>query len=1056
MVPIRAHAGLIRRVVALLTAVLLAVGLVGLGAGPAAAADPTASLSIQKAASAQTVKPGQTFTYTIQFQCTAGTVNGCVNAKLDDPMPSFITITGTPTVTGTSNYDASMSTATELIMTFTDDLGGGQVGLAPGNVVVVQVQAKVADDAPPTADGRTLDNTATVTADNANTKQDSADVTLTVPATLAASTTKSIDPPGGPDTAGSTTTVAVSGTNNSNVAVHQLVINDPVALDDGTPPTTGNPFQFLALNTLDSVSYPDGADTAQVRVFNGTEWVDGPVVSAPASPTLPVSVDPADVTGVQLIFTDTSGDGIPPGASADVSFDVALREVIPEDQLPLVITNTADTTVIDDNGNSATSDPASATYRIPPNDVDVSAGKTFDPKTVHVGDASTVTLTGTNESSDPLDSMTITEPAPRTPNHLADGGLVFTSMGSPAGSGVVWPDGATGASITYVCAGIPATPQDATAPNTLPAPPAGCDPVTGFSVTFTGSISPGATATIPFVITTSTDQGPEVLNRTNTVAVHGVRQGNTGDATHIAIIKTIKDRINVDVGKTLVPSTIPSFPGEIVTAELSGRLLPFPDSTVDSSTIVVQDPAEFPDPNNWYDPFDPWAVTATPVPACATLSVQYTTNEGGSWIDVPGMAGIRGATIFNGIIPKVVSVAANGIRFVYTADPAGGACSGGFPPGTSVSPNLSYTLDEDAPNDQLDPVTNCAASSGTSPATPDADAGPACDEVHFTAVNPGPGPGGIDPIDKSWDQNSVIERSESDVGVTLSWSTDLFTGIGRVDITDTQNPDTTPVADSVFDTWDLFGIDPITSSQDPWLTYDEITKVQLYELPAGSTNPALGRWVDATNDPCPTACDGQFPGYALTPAERASTVAFRLTYVESPTRAERLGSPDAPPVGSGVAASTGNDRHIHPVFELRDVRRSDPTKPVVAAGRVQRHRPGAGQQHSSPGPVLASRRRRPDSHPHRRRHHPDHRRAVDRRRDQGLDGWPAGHTRSGGTAERLPDQPGHRDGQQHHACQDRRTGYHRPGHQRPGPGVVHHQRVRRVQPGRLHRDHRAG
>ena len=140
----------------------------------------------------------------------------------------------------------------------------------------------------------------------------------------------------------------------------------------------------------------------------------------------------------------------------EVSFDLALKAVVPDDQLPLVINNFADTTVTDADGNSATSDPASATYRgSRQNDVDVAAGKTFNPNTVHVGDTSTVTLTGTNDSSDPLDSMTITEPAPGTPNHLADGGLAFTSMGSPAGSGVIWPDGATSATVTYSCAGQP-------------------------------------------------------------------------------------------------------------------------------------------------------------------------------------------------------------------------------------------------------------------------------------------------------------------------------------------------------------------------------------------------------------------------------------------------------------------------------------------------------------------------------------------------------------------------------------------------------------------------
>ncbi len=918
----------------MLATLAVSVGLTSLGTSgreiaSAADAQPTASLSIQKAASDQIVTPGQPFTYTIEFQCTAGTVNGCVNAKLDDPMPSFITITGAPQVTGTSNFDAGTSTATELIMTFTDDLGGGQQGLAPGNEVTVQLPVQVADDAPPTADGQTLNNTATISADNATTKQASASVTLHVPSTLAASTTKSIDPSGGPDVAGSSTTVSVSGTNSSNVSVHQVVINDPVPQADGTPPTVGNPFTPLELSALDSVTPPAGADTVQARVYDNSVpgWVDGPVGNVPGNPTLPSGVDPANVTGIQLIFTDTTGDGIPPGASANVSFDVALRAVIPDEDLPLVITNLANTTVVDSDGNSATSDPASATYRIPPNEVDVSAAKTFDPNTVHVGDPSTVTLSGTNESSDPLDSMTITEPAEGTPNHLADGELAFTSMGSPPGGGVVWPDGATGATITYVCDGTPGSTQTATAPNTLPGPPDTCDPVTGFSVTFTGPINPGATASIPFVITTSTDQLLPEQAWTNTVGVEGERQGVTGNDTHTAIITTIKDRIAVDVDKTLFPTTIPSYPGQIVTAELSGQLLPFPASTVDASTIVVQDPANLPDPNGWYDSFNPRAVTATPVPGCSTLTVQFTTDSGATWVDIPGMESIQGATIFNGTIPNDVSTAANGIRFVYTADPPSSECSGGFPPGTSVSPNLSFAHDADGPvTTPLPPVTNCAASSGTTPTAPDATAGPACSDVNFTPVDPG----SIDPIGKAWDQDGVIQRSQTQVGATLSWSTDGFTGTQRIDITDTENPDTTPITDSVFDSFDLVRIDPITPDLDPLLTYDEITEVQLYELPAGDTNPADGAWVEASNDPCPAACDGTFPGYNLTTSEVTNTIGFRLTYVESPTRADRLGTPDAPPVGSGVAESTGNNRKIHPVFQLRDVRRSDPNTPVTA------------------------------------------------------------------------------------------------------------------------------
>ena len=929
----------IRRWTALLAVLVLVLGLVLAGAVPAAAADPTASMSIQKAASDTTVTPGQNFTYTLQFQCTAGTVNGCVNAKVVDPMPSYLTITGPPTVTGTANY-TNGSTSTQLVLTFTDDLGNGQVGLAPGKVVTVQVPVHVADNAPPTADGTTLHNTATITADNAATKSSSADVTLNVPPTLGATTTKTINPSGGPNTQGSETTATVIGSNTSNVPVDQLVITDPVLNSDGTPPAAPvNPFTYLEINGLaGNITWPDGADTVRVRAYDSATgtWVDGPVVTNPGNPTLPPSVPPSDITGVQLVFTSTSDPAIPPGATGGISVVLDLKKQVPDDQLPLTITNAADTTVTDAKGGSTTSPPASATYRVPPNKIGVIAGKKFDPNTVHVGDPSTVTLTGTNAPDEPLDSMTITEPAPTTVNHLADGTLAFTQMGKaggsptdPATSGIVWPTNATTATITYSCAGAPAAPQSTTVKNTLPPPPAGCDPVSGFTVTFSadapGAIVPGAAATIPFVVTTTKDQPLDDWLRTNTVLVSGDRDGNTGSDTALAAIRTIKDRIRVEVGKKLYPSTIPSYPGEIVTAELSGRLLPFPDSTVDATTIVVQDPSTIPDPHQWYDSFDPQAVTATPVPACSSLTVQYMA-DGSTWTAVPGMESIHGATIYNGVIPDAVGTAAIGIRFVYTADPAGGGCSGGFPPGTSVSPNLSYAVDGDGPaHNTTGTFTNCTVSSATSKTTPPVESDEACAEVDTTT----PDAGSIQPIGKAWDQDSVVERSQGQAGVTLSWSTAGYTGTQRIDITDTQDPGTTPIAGSVFDTFDLVRIDPITPSLDPWLTYDQITKVQLYELPAGSTDPTAGSWVDAPGDPCPSACDGTFPGYTLTAAQRAVTIGFRLTYIESPTRVDRLAPPGTPAVGSGVAASTGNDRHIHPVFQLRDVRRSDATKPVV-------------------------------------------------------------------------------------------------------------------------------
>ena len=97
----RRHHRLHRLAVLLLT-VLLGVGSTAAFAPTAAwGADPTASMSIQKSADVSGVTPGQTFDYTIQVQCTAGTVNGCVNAQLVDPLPDFLELNGDILVSGT-------------------------------------------------------------------------------------------------------------------------------------------------------------------------------------------------------------------------------------------------------------------------------------------------------------------------------------------------------------------------------------------------------------------------------------------------------------------------------------------------------------------------------------------------------------------------------------------------------------------------------------------------------------------------------------------------------------------------------------------------------------------------------------------------------------------------------------------------------------------------------------------------------------------------------------------------------------------------------------------
>ncbi|WP_040494111.1 DUF5979 domain-containing protein [Ilumatobacter nonamiensis] len=892
-----------------------------------AAIDPneiSGSLSIQKVADVSDVTPGQTFNYTIQVQCTTATVTGCLNATVTDPLPSYLIPNGPVQVTGTSTPPI-VDDGPPIVITFQDDLDDGDIGLAAGEIVTITIPVQVDPTIPVDQNGVPIVNTATVDADNADPKDGTATVTPDIEPTIAADTSKSYTPD--TDLADSTDpiTLNISGTNTSNVPVEEMVIQDP-ATDPPPTDVATSPFGYLAVTGLGPVTMPDGADEVVVEVYDASTntWVAGPV-GPPAA--LPAGVDPADIYGVRYTFTDTDDSGIPPGATASIDLDLAQRGNLP-DPIPggsLQIDNDVQTTVTDPEGNTADA-TADADFQIRGSEIGVDADKTIDPSTVNAGDSATVNLVGTNTTPDtalsPMESMTITEPAPGL-NNPFENGLTFTGFTS----GVEWPTGADEATIAYECSGVPQTPQTTTTVDTLPDPDPSCD-VTGFTVEFTDTdgngIAAGATATIPFTVDTDPDQDPDELTRLNIVRVDGTDGNNSSArAFDFDTIRTVVDRLAIDVDKSIFPNELPAQPGEIVTVQLNGNLAPFPESSVDADQIIVQEPSELPDAQDpdWFSIFQPQSVTATPVPACSSLTVEYTTDpDGAIWTPIPGLEDIQGATIVNQSIPANISDSATGIRFVYNAAPAVDPCEGGFPPGTSVAPNLAFSLRPEAAaviNSGTDPVTytDCANSSANRTGVDDANSGEACDEVVITPADPG----NLDPIDKAWDVNLINSRSQAEAGATISWSTQGYTGLGRVEISDMADGANVALPDSVYDEFDLLRIDPISAADDPHLTYDQIAQIELLQ---GTT------WVPAPGDPCPAACDGTFPGYTIPDAERDTTIGFRLTYIESPTRVDRL-TAGAPPVGTGVAPSAGNDRHIHPVFELRDVRRSDPGVPVI-------------------------------------------------------------------------------------------------------------------------------
>lgn len=904
-----------------LTAAALAVTLIAsLLAGwttPLAAESPghfTIAKTVEGFSPNQQVEPGETFTYQIEISCSNLGIGGCTSAEMTDVLPEWVELTGTADDIVVSGLDVAPDIAVSgqtVTIAFNEPLAdpAGAVGMLPATTVRIAIPARVSPSIPPSQNGEPLTNVATVTATNADEASASFTVVPDIAITLAADVTKAFTPDNGLALEGTATTLGVTATNVSNVAVDRMVVTDPT-----DPSAAPNPFDSFAFSGDLSVTLPEGADQVRVDVWDSTvaDWVTGDPSS---SASLPGGVDVPDIRGIRLTYLSTDGADIAPGAAAAAQIGLVQRAGL---DAPGVIANTV-TAVVGADG--AESDPAtgSANYSLNEATIALDASKRFDPDEIVVGGTSTVTLGATNSSSTTLDSLTITEPSPEATNNIfSDSGFTFDGFTDA----VQWPTGADTATITYSYADGLGDPQSTTTPDTLPGAQDGRT-VTGFSVSFSGPIVAGAEALVSYdVIAPDTHpEGAETLDHDNQIAVSSTAPGGyTGSAEADDVITTIVERLALETTKSVFPEEIPAIPGEVAIAQLTGQVLAFPASTIDATTIIVADPGDPPPGapapgSGWYEAFSPSAVTATPIPNDATLSVQYW--DGSAWLDIPGMVDIAGPTIFSGAIPTDIAAAAGGIRFVYEADEGTG-----FGPGTQVEPNLSYTLDAPAPSDAVT-IENCVSADAANAAVAlAAQQDTACADIDLVPVSPG---AGVGQIDKEWDSDTVVERSDSDVSATISWSTANRSNLDRVEITDVPDPQNTPetIAGSVFNAFDLVRLAPITAAMDPMLTFDRIVSVELFST---TTNG----WTRAANDPCPDACDGRFPGVTLTTAERASTIAFRLTYEESPTRAERITNVTDPAVGSGVARSTGYDRALRPVFQIRDVTRADASVPVIS------------------------------------------------------------------------------------------------------------------------------
>ncbi|MFN4001097.1 DUF5979 domain-containing protein [Microcella sp.] len=919
----------------------------------AAEGDPDEPVLVQfekdaiPAAADAAVAPGGTVTYQFTINCSSLETD-CLDLTLDDVVPEPLELQTVTTAQSIPPIDVEITGNTFSVRVI-DDLGGGLVGLQAGTGIQINATATVPADLSADWDGAVLPNTATVSVANRedlaldpprpSSVESSAEVRLEVERTLASQVTKTVTPDSATAVAGTPVAIALGATNSSNGSVDSLVVQEPAD-------TSSTVLSLLQPTGFSGLTMPSGADRVRVDWFDGSVWSQG--TAAPTA-SLPSGVDAADIRALRLVFTSSTGGRIAVGATAAITLDTELSATAALVTEPTTIVNTASSWVVADS-ESTTPVQATDSIVIGPPSIRPVATKQFDVNSIIGGQQVLATLGGSNGGDFGLRELTLTEPAPGSTS-LADQGLSFTSW---VQADIEWPVGATSAEVSYRYAGDTefAAAIVTTTADSLPEP-VDAALVTDIRVRFLSTLpqgmAPGQYAVLPFLA--MTDAVVSDATESNTVRVDVVTLADaiaSAEASDDLTRRT--SRVNTSIGKTALPDELYAIAGATTLISIPARVTPLPTaavdptaSTVGSTSLVITDPLDASTDEFW-NWFDLTAIVATAVPGSTVLSVEY--FDGTDWLPLPGATDVAGPSFLSTTIDPALRESIEGVRFTYRHadyDTLGTLLNPGF----SAQPNLSVSL-----RDQLRDGTGEAASSTRLEAVVIANAAqsrvanPTADPVEATAdaaesitllptaTEGGDGSGNVTAISKTWlpvastGTQAVNARSADEATVEISWGTG-GAAFDSVVISDSaSDPATTPVADTVFEAFDLVRIPAITPAMDPLLTYDRVVAVELY-LPGSG-------WTAASGNPCAgSACDGTFPGYTLSASESANATGVRLVVQESPTRAARIGStPTAPPVGTGVAPSMSLSRDLRLVFEVRDVRRSDPATAVLGATRL--------------------------------------------------------------------------------------------------------------------------
>ena len=949
------------RLRAFLLSVLAILGLVGAGLTvPLAAQAAESSLRIDKLVDGldtqNALGPGDEFTYTIDLVCDDV---DCLNVVLTDTVPAEFAgfaVVGSSYTPSTLPLSVTSDGCVEeggLPVEVTDDCSfrvefqqpvEGGIGLEAGGTLKLSLVLRAPLDLP--ADwqynGDTITNTATADWDNGPgdlpaTISDSADAVVTVDTVIGVEASKSWAPASQQFDPGAVSEITLGAQNQSNIGGTSLVIQEPTSATDGAS-TLGadNPFRIVDFQGFADTTLPLAATTVQVDVYTYDEaagtWSWQPGIPG-ATPVLPADVDPEDVGGIRLTY---AGGTIAADAAASTAFTVQQRSTDRNDDSSLATGDTVTnniTSTVNAPGGATASDDATAPYEIGPLTVDVAAGKTITPSEVAAGGEAAAELTATNTSNGPVQTLTISDVG------FFDADMVFG--GFP--SGLDYPTGATGASITWYIDGV-AQPPVPFADGATPTPPPGT--VTGFAIAYTGEIPADAVATVDVTIEPGlglVSETERTHQRTNTIDVSATNDVGTADDSAADDITVYYPEISINLDKQITPGGAVE-PGNSVVAGLTATT-GTGVAQVKPTQIVVEDSWREGQTDDFWNAFDIVAIAPTQVPPNTTVTVEYQRPDG-SWTTLAVATAGATAETFQmsrdqfaaALTPPDAPDDVTGIRFTYDNPD-------GFAQGFSVVPNVVFDARSDlrdgsGPTDPRDDPADdqsaqrptvyeneaSAQSHGDVEGLPDGiDSDVVTDQDTIGVQTPATGEGvGID-VNKRWvdadDRTTDVDFVNAQSGDVVTTRNEWRTGTRGVEFVDLTDPatapgdDPAPAAETVFQAFDLLRIEPITLADDPLLAWDDIAEVWLFV--EGIWTPIAapgGSWMGA---------DG-FVGYALTPEQSAGTTGVRLVY--RPDDAARAAStdPTRPEPGSGIATSAVDQyRPSFLTWELRNVVRDD-------------------------------------------------------------------------------------------------------------------------------------